>query len=97
MQVHKLSSNYQSAYRRGFSTETALLKLSSDILGKTNGYSSSPLLYTPLITIYSAKCYRLLLGCPIQRWILSLRMVEEDLEFSVPQGSLWVCSFYCLC
>ena len=32
LEINKLLPDYQSAYRRGFSTETALLKLSSDIL-----------------------------------------------------------------
>ena len=32
LETNKLLPDYQSAYRRGFSTETALLKLSSDIL-----------------------------------------------------------------
>lgn len=34
LESNKLLPDYQSAYRRGFSTETALLKLSSDILWK---------------------------------------------------------------
>jgi hypothetical protein len=34
LEKHKLLPDYQSAYRRGFSTETALLTLSSDILWK---------------------------------------------------------------
>ena len=34
LESNRLLPSYQSAYRRGFSTETALLKLSSDILWK---------------------------------------------------------------